>query len=345
MNPPILNRQGGLPGDGYYHIEPLGEHVNHRSKVVLVIDEKAVQAIANRFTQEAAKPGFAGQRIDKDHLSHSEENPTEAMGWSKAIVSRADGLYAQVKWTPLGRPLVKPENADDEPAYKFFSTEYDPEDCEKLGTRVVNGKPYDVLRPLRIDGLSLTNDPNNKGQRPISNRGGNHAGAADKNQPASTMKKVNTLLGLAEDASEESAVAAIQAIQNRATKAEGQVTTLTTERDGLLTAQVEADLEKYKNRFKPADREKWKKQLISNRAGTVELLESISVQEAAPADPTKITNRGQAKTPEQIEADKTAEKERARGQKIANRAAELRRANPRLSRAQAFKAAEGEIAE
>lgn len=158
------------------------------------------------------------------------------------------------------------------------------------------------------------------------------------------MKKVNSLLGLAEDASEDSAVAALQAIQNRATKAESQVTTLTAERDTLLGSQVDADLEKYKNRFKPTDREKWKRQLISNRASAIELLDSITVQEAPTGeDPAKITNRAAAKTPAQIEADKSAAKEKARGAKIANRATELRQANPRMSRSQAFSKAEAEV--
>ncbi len=337
MNPAILNRQGTLPGDGFHHIEPLGEHVNHRSRVVLVIDEKAVRAIANRFAQEAAQPDFAGLRIDKDHLSQSEANPTEAMGWSKAIVSRGDGLYGQIRWTPLGRPLVKPEHAEDEPAYKFFSTEYDPAECEPLGERVVNGARYAVLRPLRIAGLSLTNDPNNKGQRPISNRNG-PAGAGN-NQPEPTMKSVNKELGLAEDAPEASAVAELQKLKNRAATAEGQVKALTAERDELLSAQVEADLEKHKTVI--ANREAVKAQLISNRKGTLAVLESLAKPATNETTP-RITNRAGAKTPEN-QSEANAEQERQRGQKISNRAAELRRANPRLTRAQAFSKAEAEL--
>lgn len=342
MNTRILNREGKLPDDGYYHIEALGEHVNHRSKVVMVIDDKAVTSIVNRFAQEAAAAGasFAGQRLDKDHLSQSEDNPTEAMGWNKAVVNRAEGLFAAVKWTPLGRPLIKPENPDDEPAYKFFSTEYEPAECEKLGTRLVNKKPYALIRPLRLAGLSLTNDPNNKGQRPISNRDGKSAGAADENQPDKKMKNLMKALGLAEDASEDSAVAAVQVITNRATTAEGKVTTLTSEREALLSAQVDADLEKYKNRYKPEKREDFKKALIANRAGTLDLLAALA--EPA-AETTKITNRATAKTPEHSAADGDQAKENARGQKISNRAAELRQANPRLSRSQAFAKAEAEI--
>lgn len=332
MNIRILNRAGKLPEDGFFQIEALGEHVNHGSRVVQVIDAKAVESIVNRFNAEAAAIGedWSGMRIDKDHLSQSMDNTTESLGWAMTLRNR-DGLpEAKIDWTALGIPLIESKPGQP-PVYKFFSTEYDPNkpgNVEKIGTRVINRKTYDVIRPLRLDGLSLTNDPNNKGQRPISNRGGNNAGAADETQPTSTMKNVNKLLGLAEDASEESAVAAIQAIKNRATTAEGQVTTLTAERTALLTAQVESDLEKYKNRFKPEHREKVKAQLIANRDGALALLDSLP-------DPTsqkpRITNREGATPPgnggpANGGADQSDEQV---AQRISNRANKLKGENPK----------------
>ncbi len=343
MNARILNRAGKLPDDGFYQIETTGEHINHRARVIQVIDAAAVDSIVNRFAAEAAAVGedFAGQQIYKDHLGNSEENSTEALGWAMEVRNRAGVPEARIKWTALGLPLVE-SKPDQPPVYKFFSTEYQPHECEKIGTRIVNRKSYDVVRPLRLDGLSLTNDPNNKGQRPISNRHGNPAGAADENQTNTPMKSLLKKLGLAEDASEESAVAALQAIQNRGS----QVESLTAERDALLTVQVDSDLAKYANRFKAADRDKWRKQLIANRAGAIELLESVEVA-AAPAegarDPERITNRAAARTPAEIAAAQTATHDKARGAKIANRAAELRQLTPRLSRAQAFANAEAEL--
>lgn len=349
MNIRILNRAGKLPDDGFYQIEALGEHINHDARVVQVIDAKAVDSICNRFAADAKAAGedFPGMRIDKDHLSQSMENPTESLGWSMRIENRGGVPMASIAWTSLGLPLVESKPGQP-PVYKFFSTEYDPAECEKIGTRIVNRKTYAVVRPLRLAGLSLTNDPNNKGQRPISNRNGTSAGAADENQNEKPMKSLLKKLGLAEDASEESAVAAVETIQNRATKAEANVATLTQERDQLLTAQVESDLEKYKNRFKPENRDKIKAALIRNRTSTIELLEATAP--AAPeagADTKRITNRTTA-TPPAGAASAGAEeeesaKERARGAKISNRAAELRRANPRLTRAQAFAKAEAEL--
>ncbi len=172
MNVLIKNRDGNGAGSGWYNIEAKGEHVNHGSKVVQVIDGKAVRSIVSRFEAEAKTAGddHAGLPIDKDHLGSSLENPSEALGWLMGLRDNSGVLEGRIAWTPLGTPLVHPPSGLA-PAYKFFSTEYHPDDCEKIGERVVNGKKYAVVRPLRLDGLSLTNDPNNKGQRPISNRG------------------------------------------------------------------------------------------------------------------------------------------------------------------------------
>ena len=184
MNLPISNRSGAQPNDGWYQIEAAGEHVNHAAKVVQVIDGKAIQSMVNRFSATALEvDSFAGLRIDRDHLSQSQKNPTEALGWAMQLRNRDSGMEAKINWTGLGRPLIEAK-PDQPPVYKFFSTEYDPAACEVLGERIVNGKPYKLVRPLALAGLALTNDPNNKGQRPISNRGsaaavGAEAGQAD----------------------------------------------------------------------------------------------------------------------------------------------------------------------
>ncbi len=347
MNTRILNRAGKLPEDGFYQIEALGEHINHDAKVVQVIDEKAVTAILNRFSAEAKEAGenFPGKPLDRDHLSDSMENTTEAYGWGMQLRQGGGGYEAKIDWTPIGEPLVTSKDGRP-PAYKFFSTGYLAEECEKIGKRKVGNKTYDVVRPLRLDSISLTNQPNNKkGQRPISNRNGNPAGAADENKDT-PMKSLMKKLGLADDASEESAVAAVEKITNRASAAETERDTLKTQNTELLTAQVESDLEKYKNRFKPEKRDTIKAALIKNRAATVELLESTEAPAAAETtteDPAKITNRAKAKTPEQLAADAKTKKEEERAAKISNRARQIRATNKNASLADAYQTAASEI--
>ncbi len=83
---------------------------------------------------------------------------TIAYGWLQQLEHRDDGIFGRIRWSATGQKAV------DGGDYRFFSTEYDPADLEILDDRGV--------RPLRLAGLTLTNDPNNKGARPITNRQG-----------------------------------------------------------------------------------------------------------------------------------------------------------------------------
>jgi hypothetical protein len=242
-----------------------------------------------------------------------------------------------VEWTDSGEPAVKGKR------FKFFSSVYDPEKCEKVGTRTIRNRTYPLVRPLELDRLALTNDPNNKGGKPISNRNGGDAGAGN-NETQPNMKNVNNALGLAEDAPETSSVAEIQKIKNRATSAETERDALKKERDDLLAAQVESDLEKYKNRFKAENREKVKAQLIKNRAGTIELLEATAPAETEQTtERQRITNRGTAKSPKDDPNAAETEKAEQRAAKISNRARQIRAQNPKTSLNDAYATATAEI--
>jgi hypothetical protein len=167
MRAPILNRQFQHPADGYYAIETPGEHPNAAAGVVQVIDAKAVDSIVNRFNQEAEdyrrRTGrdYPGMLIDHEHFKHDPEKETTAYGWLMRLENRGGVPYGKIMWTNTGKPAV------DGASYRFFSTEYDPADLVVLN----DGKPKRV-RPMRLDGLTLTNDPNNKGGAPITNRAG-----------------------------------------------------------------------------------------------------------------------------------------------------------------------------
>ena len=161
MNITILNRDFMHPEDGVYEIEAKGEHPNRRAGIVQVIDDGACAAIVDCFNREAAKAGFAGMLIDHEHFKHDEDKETVAYGWLSALQNRADGIYGQIRWTDTGRKSV------DGGDYRFFSTEYDPADLTILN----RGESPQRVRPTRLDGLTLTNANNNKGQKPITNRG------------------------------------------------------------------------------------------------------------------------------------------------------------------------------
>lgn len=183
MRRTILNREFQHPADGWYQIEALGHHRNRAAGLVQVVDAAAATAIVSRFNTEAA----AGQLrhghemlIDHEHFSDQPDQETRAYGWLQELQNRDDGIYGRIRWTSTGRAAV------DGGDYRFFSTEYDPADLRVLNAGDSGldlgsgGRPKTpdarrqtpaLVRPLRLAGLTLTNMNNNRGQRPITNRG------------------------------------------------------------------------------------------------------------------------------------------------------------------------------
>ena len=165
MQASILNRDFLRPTDGWYALEVPGEHPNRAAEVVQVIDETAVASIVRRFNQEAdhyeAQNGvtYPGMLIDIEHFKHDAGRETRAYGWLMRMQNRNGVPYGQIRWTAVGQQAV------DGGEYRFFSTEYDPKDLV-----VLNGARPSRVRPMRLDGLTLTNEPNNRGGKPITNR-------------------------------------------------------------------------------------------------------------------------------------------------------------------------------
>jgi phage I-like protein len=280
MNPTLLsNRIFSLPGDGWSHVVPLGEF-SHPSGVVQVIDGIAAEKMVADFKNRAAEKNFPGLLVDFDHFSDDQDKPSAAAGWIEDLANRADGVWAKIKWSRKGREAV--EGGD----YRLVSPVFPWKPVEEVSATTpaaMNRNKGRRIRPLRLLKVALTNDPNLKGMVPLSNRGAS-SDAADNNNKnqRQTMKSVCVLLGLSADASEEAVhgevlklknrgditVIDLEALRNRATQLEA------TNKE-LLGAQIEADLEKYKNRFKPEAKETVKAQLLANRKATIELLESM----------------------------------------------------------------------
>jgi phage I-like protein len=161
------------------------------------------------------------------------------------------------------------------------------------------------VRPVRLHSAGLTNCPNLRGIAALSNRRGLTAGQSTNAEEVGEglvereselrvergltakpgefqlaterrrMTGVMSELGLGADASEESALAAVKALRNRVASAESGLAELAKTNALLLEGQVEADLERYKGRYKPAAREKWKAALLANREAALELLDGV----------------------------------------------------------------------
>lgn len=298
MNKLILNRQGQLPADHWYQIEVTGEHYNPAAGVVQIIDAQAVESIVNRFAAAAQSPNFAGLLIDQDHFSLDPEKSSEAFGWLRELRNRDGQLEGRVEWTDLGKPAVESGR------FKFFSTVYASADVEKLGDRVIkNGALRPAVRPLALDRLAVTNDPNNKGGKPISNRTPGLMPGAGENQPTEKMNplviQLLAALGLtlAPDAAPEAVNTALtQAIAKagEAKQIENRHSTLKADYDALLAERIEGDLKAHEAVI--TNRESVKAMLISNRTGTLAMLAGLKL--ATPAEAAKpITNRAGAQTP------------------------------------------------
>lgn len=273
----ILNREGTMPSDGWYQIEVAGEHPAGEGRMQ-VIDQLAMESIVNSFREEKKRQGeyFTGLLVDRDHLSHDLAQTTEAMAWVKDVDIRNGELHAQLDFTSTGREAVEGK------VYKFFSTEYPADGLENIG----DGR----VRPRRLSGLALTNRPNNRGGKPISNRADDLGGGQTKEtKPSETQPSMTTIaekLGLPADADEAAITAAITAlIQER-----DELKKTTTE------AAADAVMNRVGNRIPEAARPHWREQLIANRAATEKLIDaSFPAASAAPAP--AIHNRGAASPP------------------------------------------------
>jgi phage I-like protein len=155
-NLPILNRDFKMPDDGWYHVAPLGEFPHPSSGLIQVVDAPSVTAMANRFATESKAENFPGLLTDFDHFSNDPSQPSAAAGWIYDLQNRDTGLWAKIRWSDLGQEAVIGGR------YRLVSPVWNRSDCEDLGNNRV--------RPMRLDRVALTNDPNLKGLTPLTNR-------------------------------------------------------------------------------------------------------------------------------------------------------------------------------
>jgi hypothetical protein len=344
MNTTILNRDFQHPADGWYQIEPKGDHPNRSAGIVQIIDEEAICSIVNRFNGDAKEGKLRHGHemlVDHEHFADMPDQETRAYGWLQELQNRDDGIYGRIRWTTTGKAAV------DGGDYRFFSTEYDPKDL-----KVLNAGQTRRVRPLRLDGLSLTNMNNNRGQKPITNRT-NFAGARvpAANQPqhqrTNTMKSIAQKLGLAAEASEDAILAEVTKVINRAETSEkeiptlkNRVTELETSNGTLLGEQVEALFDAHGIKAENPIRNTVKPVLVGlkNREERVNTLVGLGFKVVDPkADKSaqsRVLNRGTGQ--ETTTAAETAidpGDERAKAEKIRNRASEKRKGGMQFDQA------------
>jgi phage I-like protein len=219
-----------LPVDGWYHLAPRGRFAGTDDLtgdlIFQQMDDECFAAVLADFKVQASAENFGGILIDYDHFSADPEKTSVAAGWITALEVRPDGLWFQVRWSAEGESNLKAG------CYRFISPVFDGIYLDK-----------ETVRPLRLVRAGLTNDPNFKTLRPLSNR------ARDQREPEpkeQTMKELLKLLGLPDTASEQEAIAKVTALQEAAKQVatlENRATTAETKLKQLETTAIETEAE------------------------------------------------------------------------------------------------------
>jgi len=224
MNRPVTNcfllgstrpadSDGATTAASWFHTIPaIGEYPNmqimHQGKPVIgtiIVDQKAVESCIAAFNGSASKPEWRGLLVDREHFSLMSDKPSDAMAWVKQIRSDDKGIWTQWAFTPPGQKLW-----DD----KVLISRSPVMDLQALGK--------DRFRPVAIISIAMTNTPQFE---TLSTSAAARAAETQNKQGDTTMIKLLALLGLAETATEDEAIAAVQVLIDAAKAAEAEVET------------------------------------------------------------------------------------------------------------------------
>ena len=186
-----------FPPYGRYPVD--GTVKDAADDAVFVFDEAAAKAVMDAFKAAAKNPEWPGGLVDEEHYSLDSSKSSAAMAWAKDIRQENDGsIWTRWEFTPKGRELWESKTLlNRSPAFA----------CAR------NGKEY---RPVELKSLAMTNTPHFS---KLSTLAAARAAEVNNNKGEIHMKKLMAELGLAEDASEDAAVAACKALKDQASAA------------------------------------------------------------------------------------------------------------------------------
>ena len=179
---------------------PVGGTVKGAAEdAAFLVDEAAARAVIGAFKAAAKSPEWPGVLVDEEHYSLDRSKSSAAMAWAKDIRQEADGsIWTRWEFTPRGRELWESKTLlNRSPAFR----------CERVG------RDY---RPMELKSIAMTNTPHFS---ELSTLAAARAAEVNNNKGEIHMKKLMAELGLAEDASEDAAVAACKALKDQASDA------------------------------------------------------------------------------------------------------------------------------
>ena len=224
---------------------------------VFVFDEAAAKAVMDAFKAAAKNPEWPGVLVDEEHYSLDSSKSSAAMAWAKDIRQEADGsIWTRWEFTPKGRELWESKTLlNRSPAFA----------CAR------NGKEY---RPVELKSIAMTNTPHFS---KLSTLAAARAAEVNNNKGEIHMKKLMAELGLAEDATEDAALAACKALKEKASAAEKSAADAVAEcRKMKCDAFIEA------NKAKIADVAACREAYMANPESAEKLIAACKAPEAKP---------------------------------------------------------------
>ena len=185
-----------------------------------VFDEAAAKSIIDHFREDAKKADWPGILVDREHFSADREKTSDAMAWAKDIRQEADGsIWTRWEFTAPGKELWEGKVlVNRSPLFA----------CAK------DGKLY---HPVALKSIGMTNTPH---FTELSTLAAARAAEVNHNEGEIHMQKILVALGLAEGASEDDALSAIQGLKDKASAAEAKATEAETAKTEAEKAKDEA---------------------------------------------------------------------------------------------------------
>lgn len=214
---------------------PVGGTIEGAAKdAEYILDEATAREIVENF-RAALKTGREGILVDREHFSLMPDKTSDAMAWATDIRIEEDGsIWTKWRFTPEGEKLWNERVlVNRSPAFAARKT----------------GKDY---RPFELMSIGMTNTPHFK---ELSTLAAARATEVNNNKGEIHMNKLIEALGLAEGASEEDMLAAINALKEKASAAEAKATDAEKAKDEAegKCRKLECDAFLEKNKAKIAD--------------------------------------------------------------------------------------------
>ena len=208
-----------------------------------ILDEAAAKAVIENFRAAQERADWPGVLVDREHFSADRGKTSDAMAWARDIRQDADGsIWTRWEFTAPGRELWDGKVLVSRSPY--FA-------CEKVG------RDY---RPVALLSVAMTNTPHfselstlaaarakaeveklNSGKvekcETTSTTPPFHSSTFqpfNQNQKETKMNKIIEALGLGEGATEEDAVAAIEALRQQASDAVAKAEEAEKEKDDAV---------------------------------------------------------------------------------------------------------------